>query len=75
MITLRKKATRPPHMAGHMGDVSMWTTESADGVRRVHIRCPHCDGCQTFTRIQLKVRWRWMRAASRWLRAGRRMFL
>lgn len=74
MITIRKKATRPQHMAGPMGDVTMWTTETADGIRRVHIRCPHCDEAHTLTRDQLKVRWRWMRAASRWLRAGRRFF-
>lgn len=73
MFTIKKKTTRPPHMAGHMGDVTMWTTEH-EGSRRVHIRCPHCDEVQTMSRDSLKVRFRWMRDAYRWMRAGKRLF-
>ena len=57
-----------------MGDVSMWTTETAEGARRVHIRCHHCDQVQTMSRSTLKTRFRWMRDAYRWMRAGRRLF-
>jgi phage terminase large subunit GpA-like protein len=74
MLRLTRNAARPPHMAGHTGDVSMWTTETAEGARRVHVRCPHCDRVQTMSRDNLKTRFRWMRDAYRWMRAGGRLF-
>jgi hypothetical protein len=71
--TEQKATTRPPHMSGSDGTVSMWTTESLEGVRRAHIRCPHCDEVSTYTPSQLAQRLGWIRLALRWTSVGRRL--
>lgn len=72
MITLRKKATRPPHMISGNGTTAMWTVERDDGTRHVYMRCPHCDSHHRVVSSLLKARFRWMRDAFRWARAARR---
>jgi hypothetical protein len=71
LITLRKKVTRPDHLVSGLGVPVMWTAQSESGGRAVYMRCPHCDQHHRVTEGSLKIRFRWMREAARWLRAGR----
>lgn len=74
-VATKKKIRRPKNMANSLnGQMSMWTTEE-DGVRRAHIRCPHCDRVATLTRSGVRSRWKWLRAAGAWMRRGSRRFL
>jgi len=42
-VATKKKIQRPKNMVNSLnGQMSMWTTDVM-GVRRAHIRCPHCD--------------------------------